>query len=65
MAHRIEPLSVAQIHGIYAPKTKPREKPADEGEPVHYSKTSFSGRESGHPGSPPPPPESKGKKGRR
>lgn len=65
MAHRIEPLSVAQIHSVYAPKAKSGQKAASEAQAPQFSKTSFSGREPGHPGSPPPLPESKGKKSRR
>jgi hypothetical protein len=65
MSHRIAPLSLAQIHSVYAPETKPSGKTSGSSQGVNYSKTSFAGREPGHPGHPPPPPESKGKKNRR
>lgn len=67
MSHRIAPLSLAQIHSVYAPTPKAPEKAKapNKSEAVAYSKTSFAGREPGHPGHPPPLPESKGKKSRR
>jgi hypothetical protein len=65
MSHRIAPLSLAQIHSVYAPEAKTSVKTTGNTQGVYYSKTSFAGREAGHPGHPPPPPESKGKKNRR
>jgi hypothetical protein len=57
MPHKHQPVSVADIHSIYGgkqPAAKPRES-------ATYRKASFSVREAGHPGAPPPrlPPDSK------
>jgi hypothetical protein len=57
MPHKQQPVSVADIHSIYGgkqPAAKPRESPT-------YRKASFSVREAGHPGAPPPrlPPDNK------
>jgi hypothetical protein len=66
MAYLTGPLSAAQIHSVYATdKNKPASSPAAEAKTQSYSKTSFAGRDPGHPGSPPPPPEPAGKKKRR
>ncbi|WP_199100238.1 hypothetical protein [Dyella sp. ASV21] len=65
MSHRITPLSLAQIHNVYAPTAKAPDPAPGEAEAVHYAKTSFSGREPGHPGHPPPRPESTGTRTRR
>ncbi|GAB2562312.1 hypothetical protein ISP15_10280 [Dyella jejuensis] len=65
MPYLLEPLSAAQIHSVYASKkTKPSAPAVDSGAP-HYAKTSFAGRDPGHPGSPPPRPEPESKKKRR
>ena len=63
--HRSELLSMAQIRDIYAAKANSREVTASNAENVRYWKTSFSGRDPGHPGSPPPPPPPAPKKWRR
>ena len=57
-------LSLAQIHSIYAPEFKPQDSTRQEDQVV-YTRTSFGGREPGHPGHPPLLPESKFKKSRR
>lgn len=65
MSRPLEPLSAAQIHSVYAPKVKHRGEAINELlSAPNYSKASFSGRVEGHPGSPPPLPESKSKKRR-
>lgn len=61
MPHSTPLLSLAQIHSIYASKSDAQDDAKREAE-IIYSRTSFGGREPGHPGHPPPLPESKGKK---
>jgi hypothetical protein len=51
MAHKLRPVSVADIHTIYGGK-RPSAEPADPS--ASYRKASFSVREAGHPGTPPP-----------
>lgn len=65
MSYRNAPMSLAQIHNVYAPSAKTEEKTPAGTQEVYYARTSFAGRAPGHPGSPPPLPESKGKKSRR
>jgi hypothetical protein len=50
MPHKQRPVSVADIHSIYGGK-QPAQKPQESGT---YRKASFSVREPGHPGAPPP-----------
>jgi hypothetical protein len=65
MSHPTAPLSLAQIHSVYASTAKlPAKKPSNAPD-VNYSKISFAGRDPGHPGSPPPRTDAAGKKGRR
>ena len=50
MPHKERPVSVADIHNIYGGK-----HPAEKAETsATYRKASFSVREAGHPGAPPP-----------
>jgi hypothetical protein len=52
MPHKLRPVSVADLHDIYG-----GERPAPRAEcAADYRKTSFSVREAGHPGTPPPRP---------
>lgn len=51
MAHKLRPVSVADIHSIYGGR-QPSPNPPEEG--ATYHKASFSVREAGHPGTPPP-----------
>jgi len=55
--HKEKPVSVADIHSIYGGQ-RPVEQP---GASAKYHKASFSVREAGHPGTPPPrqPPNTK------
>lgn len=50
MPHKERPVSVADIHSIYGGK-RSVEKPDGS---ASYRKASFSVREAGHPGEPPP-----------
>jgi hypothetical protein len=64
MSHSMKPLSATEIHNVYAPTvTKRKETTQDSPRVSQYAKTSFSGRDPGHPGSPPAQ-ERKGKKQR-
>lgn len=58
MPHKQRPVSVADLHDIYGGE---RPAPRAEGSAT-YRKASFSVREAGHPGTPPPRPPSVGKK---
>ena len=51
MAHKLPPVSVADIHSIYGGKRAVAE-PVEPS--ASYRKASFSVREAGHPGTPPP-----------
>lgn len=51
MAHKLTPVSVADIHSIYGGKQPTARAPEPSGS---YRKASFSVREAGHPGTPPP-----------
>jgi len=53
MPHKLQPVSVADIHDIYGGK-RSSDAPAASVNPVAYRKASFSVREEGHPGEPPP-----------
>jgi len=65
MPHPTAPLSLAQIHNVYASTIKePAKKPGNTPD-VSYSRISFASRDPGHPGHPPPRLDSAGKKGRR
>lgn len=50
MPHKERPVSVADIHHIYGGKRPAAQADASP----DYRKTSFSVREAGHPGAPPP-----------
>lgn len=66
MPHLVAPISLAQIHSIYTSDASSQDKTSTRDiQKVSYSKSSFGGREPGHPGHPPPLPEPKGKKGHR
>jgi hypothetical protein len=54
MPHKQRPVSVADIHSIYGGK----QQAAQPQDPATYRKASFSVREAGHPGAPPPRPPS-------
>lgn len=56
MPHEQRPVSVADLHRIYGGKRKPEPE-----RPAAYRKSSFSVREPGHPGAPPPRAPSNGK----
>ena len=51
MAHKLRPVSVADIHSIYGGR---QPAPNAHEEAATYRKASFSVREAGHPGTPPP-----------
>jgi hypothetical protein len=53
MPHKLQPVSVADIHDIYGAK-RSQETAATSVTAPAYRKSSFSVREAGHPGEPPP-----------
>jgi len=56
MAHSFKPVTAAEIHQIYGCGSIASDGTAEAPAAPTYRKTSFSGREASHPGSPPPRP---------